>query len=361
MGELYGDPLAKLGAEKAFQEAKYKLQKEYNQLFLKEELTNAKLQVDVATKEFEIGAQKQFLDTKQANVKIAEEDKKLYDKRLAEMKKWQSDYEKQLAEEVAAKKRAEAEKEAIQQKALELGQTLTDGAFGLYQANLSNELAAVQNRYDEEVRLADGNVQKLTELEAKKNAEEREIKIKQFRAEQAQAVARIIFETASIFAAQTSNPFTAPLAALTLAIQAAQIGLVLAQPVPEFAEGTKGKPFKGGAAIVGEKGVEKVVTKGGKVYFTPNKASLVDLPAGSEVVPNHMLTSQERFIAGQLMSGRSSTANPLAGQLSEIGSILKNLPITQLNMDERGFEKFIRTPRRTTKVLNNRFRSSAMG
>jgi hypothetical protein len=131
--------------------------------------------------------------------------------------------------------------------------------------------------------------------------------------------------------------------------------------VPEFAEGTKGKAFEGGAAIVGERGVEKVVTKGGKVYFTPNKASLVDLPAGSEVVPNHMLTSQERFLAGQLMSGKSSSSNPIAGQLTEIGSILKNLPITQLNMDERGFEKFIRTPRRTTKVLNNRFRSSAIG
>jgi tryptophan synthase beta subunit len=32
-------------------------------------------------------------------------------------------------------------------------------------------------------------------------------------------------------------------------------------------------------------------------------------------------------------------------------------PITQLNMDEKGFEKYIRTERRTTKILNNRFRS----
>jgi hypothetical protein len=45
----------------------------------------------------------------------------------------------------------------------------------------------------------------------------------------------------------------------------------------------------------------------------------------------------------------------VVGKLDELGSILKGLPITQLNMDERGFEKFIRTPRRSTKILNNRF------
>jgi hypothetical protein len=49
----------------------------------------------------------------------------------------------------------------------------------------------------------------------------------------------------------------------------------------------------------------------------------------------------------------------VVGKLDELGSILKSLPITQLSMDERGFEKFIRTPRRTTKILNNRFRTDS--
>jgi tape measure domain-containing protein len=356
MGELYGDPLARLGADKEFYKEKEKLQKRYNQLFLAEEIKNAELQSDVAAVEFEKGANRLLIARKEANVEVVKEDKDLYEKRLAEMKKWQKAYEKGLQDEVEAAKKAEEEKQAIKQLTLELGQTLVDGAFNLYQANLSNELSALQKRYNEEVRLADGNVQKLTELEEKKNAAEREIKLKQFRAEQAQAVTRIIFETASIFAAQASNPFTAPLAALTLAIQAAQIGLVLAQPVPEFAEGTKGKPFKGGKAIVGERGVEKVVTESGKVYFTPPTATLVDLPKGSQVIPNHSLSRQEVFLANHYANRSSSSASsPVVGELRELGSILKGLPITQLNMDERGFEKFIRTPRRSTKILNNRF------
>jgi hypothetical protein len=143
---------------------------------------------------------------------------------------------------------------------------------------------------------------------------------------------------------------------LTLATQAAQIGFILAQPVPEFAEGTKGKAFKGGKAIVGERGVEKVVTESGKVYFTPPTATLVDLPKGSQVIPNHSLSRQEVFLANHYANRTSSSAgSPVVGKLDEIGSILKGLPITQLNMDERGFEKFIRTPRRSTKILNNRF------
>jgi hypothetical protein len=142
-----------------------------------------------------------------------------------------------------------------------------------------------------------------------------------------------------------------------LAVQAAQIGVILAQPVPEFAEGTKGKPFKGGKAMVGERGVEKVITESGKVYFTPPTATLVDLPKGSQVIPNHALSKQEIYW-GSMQSGRqSSSGSPVVGEIRELGSILKGLPITQLNMDERGFEKFIRTPRRTTKILNNRFRA----
>jgi tape measure domain-containing protein len=356
MGELYGDPLARLGADKEFYKEKEKLQKRYNQLFLAEEIKNAELQSDVAAVEFEKGANRLLIARKEANVELVKEDKDLYEKRLAEMKKWQKAYEKGLQDEVEAAKKAEEEKQAIKQLTIELGQTLVDGAFNLYQANLSNELSALQKRYNEEIRLADGNEQKITEINNRRDQKEREIKTRQFQAERNAAVARVVFETASIIAKWSSNPITLPLAALTLATQAAQIGFILAQPVPEFAEGTKGKAFKGGKAIVGERGVEKVVTESGKVYFTPPTATLVDLPKGSQVIPNHSLSRQEVFLANHYANRTTSiSGSPVVGKLDELGSILKGLPITQLNMDERGFEKFIRTPRRSTKILNNRF------
>jgi len=358
MAQIRNDKLGEIGAEKVYQEAVYNLKNEYSQKNIgitEQEVKVSELQRDKAAKDYEDAAKKELLITRQVKIAVVDEDKKAYDNRLAQMKKWQKDYEAGLAEEVAAKKAAEDRKAQVQQKGVELAQTIVQGSFDLYQASLSNQLSALTKRYDEEVRLADGNKQKLTELELKKSAEERDIKLRQFRAQQLSSIANVAFAAApEIVKYSVSAP---PLAALVAAIAAAQIGFVLAQPVPEFAEGTKGKAFKGGKAMVGERGVEKVITESGKVYFTPPTATLVDLPKGSQVIPNHALSRQEVYW-GSMQSGRqASSSSPMIGELRELGSILKGLPITQLNMDERGFEKFIRTPRRTTKILNNRFRT----
>jgi tape measure domain-containing protein len=367
-GELFGDPLAKIGAEKAFQEAKLKLQKEYAGKGLA--ITQAEIKVTNlerlnAEQDFNQQAKELRMENYKDVQKTEEEIRKERAKTMQEGVKNAIDANKAIEANNAEmlriinrdKKEAEDEKNAIIEKSIELSQTITDGAFNLYQQGLNNELTLLNKRYNEEVRLADGNKQKLTELQVQKEAREKEIRTKQFEAERNAAVARVVFETASIVAKWASNPVTAPLAALTLAVQAAQIGFIMAQKVPEFAEGTKGKPFKGGKAMVGERGVEKVVTESGKVYFTPPTATLVDLPKGSQVIPNHALSKQEIYW-GSMQSGRqSSSGSPVVGEIRELGSILKGLPITQLNMDERGFEKFIRTPRRTTKILNNRFRT----
>lgn len=361
MAQIRGEKLGEVGAEKVFQQKVYDLKKEYstkNIGIIEDEVAVAKLQRDKAAKDYEEAAKREVLINKEAKIKIAEDDKTLYDKRLAAMKKWQKDYEKGLADEVEKKKKAEEDKQALTQKSFEVGAQITDIGFNLYQQGLSKEMSILNDRYDLEVRLADGNEQKIAEIEQKRAEKQREIQLKQFKAEQAAAVARVIFETASMIAKWSTNPVTAPLAALSILAQAAQIGAILAQPVPEFAEGTKGVPFKGGKAIVGERGVEKVVTESGKVYFTPPTATLVDLPKGSQVIPNHALSRQELFLASHYSKGGSS-ASPVVGEIRELGSILRGLPITQVSMDEKGFEKFIRTPRRTTKILNNRFRSDS--
>lgn len=356
MAKIRGSKLGELGAERNYAEGVYSLKKEYSAKNIgisKDEVKVAQLTAKERTKAFEDAANNELLATKQvADItggirdKTAKEDQKYFDAKLQKIKD-------NLDAEVKAFKEAEKTKEEIRNKAFEIGQTLVDGGFEIYQANLSNELTLLNKRYDEEVRLADGNKQKLAALEQEKNAKEKEIKLKQFRADQLASVARIVFSTAEQLMSSALKPALIP---YILGLSAAQIALVYAQPTPEFAEGTKGKPFEGGQAIVGERGVEKVVTQSGKVYFTPNKASLVELPKGSQVIPHHQLTREERFLASSMSSGASS-ANPMIGELRELGSLIKNMPITQVSMDERGFEKFIRTPRRTTKILNNRFRS----
>jgi hypothetical protein len=367
MAQLRGSKLGEIGAERVFQEAVFQLKKEYstkNIGILQDEVKVAKLQRDKAAKDFEDAAKKEYLTAitledriKKAKEETATDEEKLYQERLKRMKEWQKAYEKGLADEVDAKNKAEKRKQEIQDKTFELTETILGGAFEIYQNRLSAELGLLQRRYDEEIRLADGNQQKIDALNQQKAEKEREIKLRQFRADQAAAASRVLFTLAEqIMKYAVSNP---PAAVLAGFIATAQLGIIAAQPVPEFAEGTKGKPFKGGKAIVGERGVEKVVTESGKVYFTPASATLVDLPKGSQVIPNHALSRQELFLANHYANRNSSSGSPVVGKLDELGSILKSLPITQLSMDERGFEKFIRTPRRTTKILNNRFRTDS--
>ena len=281
MAQIRGEKLGEVGAEKVFAEKVFRLKQEYSDRNIgisQQEVKVAELTAEQRSKAYEDAAKKEYLDTKQAKVQIAAEDKSAYEKRLELMKKEQKDYEKKLADEVAAKKKAEEEKQALTQKSIEVGAQITDSAFSIYSASLNKEMSALEKRYNLEIALADGNQQKIDELNQQRAAKEKEIRTKQFQAEQAAAVARVIFETAAQIAKWSADPVSAPLAALTIFAQAAQIGAILSQPVPEFAEGTKGKPFKGGKAIVGERGVEKVVTESGKVYFTPPTATLVDLP-----------------------------------------------------------------------------------
>ena len=366
MAQLRGSKLGELGAEKVFAQKVFDLKKEYSAKNIgisENEVKVAELTADLKAKAYEDGAQKEYIIAggrdrmfKEARDAADKDMQKYQDAGIKRMKDYSDSYEENLKRQIEAEKEAEKTKEEIRAKAFEIGTTIAQGAFDLYQANLSNEMTALQNRYDEEIRLADGNQQKIAELTQKKEAKEKEIKIKQFRADQMAATARVIFSTAEQLMASALNPALIP---YIIGLSAAQIGLIAAQPVPEFAEGTKGKPFEGGRAIVGERGVEKVVTESGKVYFTPATATLVDLPKGSQVIPNHALSKQELFLANHYANRSSSGSSPVVGKLDELSSILKSLPITQLNMDERGFEKFIRTPRRTTKILNNRFRNSS--
>ncbi len=107
--------------------------------------------------------------------------------------------------------------------------------------------------------------------------------------------------------------------------------------------------------MVGERGTERIVTESGKVYYTPPTATLMDLPEGSQVIPNHLLSRQEIAYASMSRNTPTGSSFDLGGKLTEIGGILKGLPIHQIVMDEKGFQKFIKTENRTTKVLNNKF------
>lgn len=74
------------------------------------------------------------------------------------------------------------------------------------------------------------------------------------------------------------------LAAIAGAMGAVQIATILATPIPKYAKGTD--YHRGGPAIVGDGGRQEIVLFNGGAWLTPDKPTLVDIPAGAVVLPD---------------------------------------------------------------------------
>jgi tape measure domain-containing protein len=360
--EMIGNRAGEFAAERRYAEEVYNLTVEYSKKnigILAEEVKLKKALRDKAVQDFKTAQALEFMEIKVGSERTKkqkeQDDKEMedlhkagVDRMLAWSKQYEADQKFLRDKAVEDTKKAEELKQEYITQSLELAQTLFTGFTNLYKQGLDAQLNSIEKRYDEEIRLAGDNEQKVMELNEKKRQAEKEIKTKQFRADQINAVANVLFQSApQIVKYSVTAP---PLAAIVAAIAAAQTGFILAQPVPEFAKGTRGKAHKG-KAIVGEEGRELVVTESGKTYLTPGTASLVDFKERSHILPANIT---ERMMGSYYANRTDAYSSGMATELKEIKGLLANLPVHALELNERGFEKFIRTPRRSTKILNAR-------
>ena len=84
----------------------------------------------------------------------------------------------------------------------------------------------------------------------------------------------------------TPLPAGAPFVAAVAIAGAAQLAAVLARPLPQYELGTPEGGHIGGKAIVGEAGAELGIRPDGSMFLTPSKASIMDLPKRTEIIPH---------------------------------------------------------------------------
>ena len=129
-------------------------------------------------------------------------------------------------------------------------------------------------------------------MEEKEKAEEA-LQLKKREAERKQAIARKAFALAEIaintavgVTGALSKPATVPLVPFIIAQGALQAATVLAQPIPQYKDGTD--YHKGGDAIVGDGGKHEVmVTPDGKQIITPDVPTIIkNMPKGTKVMPD---------------------------------------------------------------------------
>lgn len=147
----------------------------------------------------------------------------------------------------------------------------------------------------------DKTAKKNEELEKKKA----KLKEKQAKFDKLNSIAQCGIATAiAIMNALQMQPFPVgiAMAAIAAAMGAVQLATIIATPLPKYAKGTS--HHKGGPAIVGDGGVPEVITYGGNAWITPDKPTLVDLPAGASVIPDvSNLDESELSVARPLMQG----------------------------------------------------------
>lgn len=169
-------------------------------------------------------------------------------------------------------------------------------------------------RYQKEIKNAGDNAAAKEAIDAKYNnaklALEKKIvaeKQKQARLDKAMAIFQIALETAKNIVKFLGNPL---LVAAAVALGALQTAAVLAKPIPQYFRGTKHS--KKGKAWVGEKGTELMRKPGKDWELTPDTATLVDIPGGTEIIPHEETLKRLALMALQQNGGTQAYSGELA-------------------------------------------------
>lgn len=127
----------------------------------------------------------------------------------------------------------------------------------------------------------DKTAKKNAELEKKKAA----LQEKQAKFDKANNIIQTIMATSLAIMKAWTNPFAAlGIIPLIIAQGAVSLATIIAQPIPKYAKGTKDHP--GGLAIVGDGGKKEGIVTNNGLFITPDKPTLVDLPAHAQVIPD---------------------------------------------------------------------------
>lgn len=273
-----------------------------------------------------------------ANERLAIE-QKLLDAELA-----MSDMRVEKAEE-EAEKILEIKKQT-QETLIEIGNTLFDIGRNL----LDQELADLEAQEEYKLSLVGDNEvaqQKIRDDFARRKAQ---VQRRAAIIDKLQASFNAALNVAQgITAALAYGPPGIVLAALIGALGAVQIAAIASKPLPKFAHGVE--DFEGGPAVVGEQGRELLITKAGDMFLTPDHATKMLLPAGSDVIPNW---ETEKMIQGGIMPEKFDA---LIAETRATRKAMLNRPIKETRITRDGFKKVMRHNNSITEYLDIYMRS----
>lgn len=232
--------------------------------------------------------------------------------------------------------------------------------------------AALEREMQYEIQGAGTNKEARLRIEAEYNKKILDEKRKQAKAQKAAAAIEIIMNTAIAISKTLAETglFGTPLVPVIAALGAAELAIVLAQPLPQYAKGREDGPAQ--FAEVNERGPEALV-KGNRVRFAnKGKRGVTYLEKGEKVITADKTTqmlnkqiayqtesadnvSQSRVIYDRYISTSTQNSNIDYDRMSAaVQDGMSKLPLEQNIMDERGFSRFIVTKNARIKAVRDR-------
>lgn len=191
------------------------------------------------------------------------------------------------------------------------------------------ELQKVELNKERELAAAGDNAKKKEKINKEYAIKEAAIKRKQATVDKVMALFNIAMNTAMGVTSALSKVVTIPLVPYIIANGAIQAAVVAAKPIPKFAKGVRN--FEGGFAEVGEAGAEALRTPDGNIFLSPDKATRMALPKGTDVF-THNETKQ------MLSQGVSMDKfDELIKEQRETRKALSRKSGKQLNITPRGW------------------------
>jgi len=264
--------------------------------------------------------------------------------------------------------------DTTQKKTTVMFQAIGDAAqqyFGMMaevsEANFQEDLRRLDAQKEISLSFAGDSVVAKEKIEADYEKKKKELEIKQFKEKQKMAVANIAIDTAqAIMQIWAHSPDFSGISQTTMSIiigtlGAVQMGMVLAQKPPAYADGTDN--HSGGLMLVndgaGSNFQEKVILPSGKVIRPQGRNVLMDAPKGTKVL-NH-----EQQLFEMLQSNNISMSSPqyqgmTPDEMDEIlGKHFGNIKTQNTIFDKNGFQTYVRNGNSITRSNNNR--SQAIG
>jgi len=230
------------------------------------------------------------------------------------------------------KKKLFQQEVALANAALDAIDTISKNETDSKIQNLENQLASLQENHDKQITLAGDNAEAKKQIDLRFAQEQKKIQKEEAKLKHDQAVrdkelseAKILINTA-VAVSETiaaGGYFAIPLAVIVGALGALELAKVESTPIPAYYLGTDNHP--GGKALVGEQGTELLTLPSGQLKLTPNRATVMDLPSGTEVLPSKE-TMKVLALAG-LSSSQSGNTIPLnmTGVITEIKGLRSDM------------------------------------